>query len=102
MRGAALWSSGLRTTGTRRYRKPSSAPATPGTDAVEFMLAGATAVAVGTANFVEPRTAVRIADGLEAFCAQRGIARVSELTGALITPRTPSTVAKRDEKKGSR
>jgi dihydroorotate dehydrogenase len=42
-------------------------------DAVEFMLAGATAVAVGTANFVDPTATVRVADGLERFCAERGI-----------------------------
>jgi dihydroorotate dehydrogenase (NAD+) catalytic subunit len=52
-------------------------------DAVEFMLAGATAVAVGTANFVDPTATVRVADGLERFCAERGIARVTELTGAV-------------------
>lgn len=53
------------------------------TDAVEFMLAGATAVAVGTATFVDPRTALDIVDGLEEFCRRRGIEHVSELTGAL-------------------
>jgi dihydroorotate dehydrogenase (NAD+) catalytic subunit len=53
------------------------------TDAVEFMLAGATAVAVGTATFVDPRTALHIVDGLEEFCRRRGIEHVSELTGAL-------------------
>lgn len=52
-------------------------------DAVEFMLAGATAVAVGTANFVDPTTTVRVADGLAEFCRARGIASVSELTGAM-------------------
>lgn len=51
-------------------------------DAVEFLLAGATAVAVGTANFVDPHSAERIADGLERFCAERGIARVADLVGA--------------------
>lgn len=52
-------------------------------DAAEFMLAGATAVAVGTANFIDPAATVRIVEGLERFCAGRGIARVAELTGAL-------------------
>lgn len=52
-------------------------------DAVEFMLAGATAVAVGTANFVDPTTTVRVADGLEQYCQERGIAQVSALTAAL-------------------
>ncbi|MDO9556851.1 MAG: dihydroorotate dehydrogenase [Coriobacteriia bacterium] len=52
-------------------------------DAVEFMLAGATAVAVGTANFVDPTATMRITEGLEAFCLKRGIGRVAELTGAV-------------------
>jgi len=54
-------------------------------DAVEFMLAGASAVSVGTANFVDPTATMRVADGLSEFCRARGIARVSELTGALNT-----------------
>ncbi len=54
-------------------------------DAVEFMLVGATAVAAGTANFVDPTSAVRIVDGLEEYCREHGIAKVSELTGALET-----------------
>jgi dihydroorotate dehydrogenase (NAD+) catalytic subunit len=52
-------------------------------DAVEFMLAGATAVAVGTANFVDPTSTMRVVDGLAEYCRVRGIARVSELTGAV-------------------
>lgn len=51
-------------------------------DAVEFMLAGATAVAVGTANFIDPMATVAVVDGLERFCADRRVARVSDLTGA--------------------
>jgi dihydroorotate dehydrogenase (NAD+) catalytic subunit len=52
-------------------------------DAAEFLLAGATAVAVGTANFVDPTATMRVIDGLEQFCTSRGIASVSDLTGAL-------------------
>jgi dihydroorotate dehydrogenase (NAD+) catalytic subunit len=52
-------------------------------DAVEFMLCGATAVAVGTGNFVDPTMTMRIADGLEEFCRRRGIEAVAALTGAL-------------------
>jgi len=52
-------------------------------DAVEFMLAGASAVQVGMATFVRPDSMLRIIDGLSAFCERRGIARVAELTGAL-------------------
>jgi len=54
-----------------------------GEDAAEFMLAGAAAVAVGTANFVDPTSAGRVAAELEEFCRQQGVARVAELTGAL-------------------
>jgi dihydroorotate dehydrogenase (NAD+) catalytic subunit len=52
-------------------------------DAVEFLLAGATAVAVGTANFVDPTTSVRIVDGLLEYCRRHSVPRVAELTGAL-------------------
>lgn len=51
-------------------------------DAVEFMLAGATAVAVGTANFVDPTASVAIVDGLAQLCAARGIECVADLIGA--------------------
>jgi len=54
-----------------------------GEDAVEFMLAGASAVAVGTANFVDPTATTRIIDGLESYCVGHGIGNVSELTGAM-------------------
>ena len=52
-------------------------------DAVEFMLAGATAVQIGTASYADPRATERIAHGLEQWCARHQIARVAELTGAL-------------------
>ena len=52
-------------------------------DAVEFMLAGATAVAVGTANFVDPTTTMRVVDGLAAHCREQGVAAVRDLVGAL-------------------
>jgi len=52
-------------------------------DAVEFLLAGATAVCIGTANFIEPDTAVRIIDGLESYCRKTGVNRISSLTGGL-------------------
>ena len=54
-----------------------------GLDAVEMLLAGATAVGVGTASFLEPRAPLRILGELETWCARHGVARVSELTGAL-------------------
>ncbi|HOK65525.1 MAG TPA: dihydroorotate dehydrogenase [Anaerohalosphaeraceae bacterium] len=52
-------------------------------DAVEFLLAGASAVAVGTATFIHPDTAVRIRNGLEAYCRKHQISHISELTGGL-------------------
>jgi dihydroorotate dehydrogenase (NAD+) catalytic subunit len=54
-----------------------------GADAVEYMVAGASAVQVGTATFVNPNAMLDVIEGIEAFCARRGIARVSELTGAI-------------------
>lgn len=55
------------------------------TDAVEFLMVGAAAVAVGTASFVDPTSTVRVLDGVVEFCRERGIARVADLTGALQT-----------------
>ncbi len=58
-------------------------------DAVEFMLAGATAVQVGTASFADPRAVERLAKGLESWCRSHGVKRVSSLTRALEIPREP-------------
>jgi dihydroorotate dehydrogenase (NAD+) catalytic subunit len=52
-------------------------------DAIEFIIAGASAVAVGTWNFVEPDCALKIADGIEAYCKEKGIEQISELVGSL-------------------
>ena len=54
-----------------------------GIDAVEFMLAGATAVAVGTANFVNPTATVQVIEGIIAYCEEQGVSKVTELIGAL-------------------
>lgn len=54
-----------------------------GEDAVEMLLAGATAVGVGTVTFREPRAMMRILEELESWCLEHGVSRVSELTGAL-------------------
>ncbi len=50
-------------------------------DAVEFMLAGAAAVSVGTANFVNPLAPLEIIHGLEAYCREKGYHSVQELVG---------------------
>ena len=52
-------------------------------DAVEFMLAGATAVQVGTASYADPRATERLAKDLESWCRSHHVERVSSLTGAL-------------------
>ena len=54
-----------------------------GEDVVEFLLCGATAVQVGTANISDPMAAARIADELCAFMQEQGISSVQELIGAL-------------------
>ena len=53
-------------------------------DAVEYMLAGATAVQVGTATFLQPAAMTTIIDGLARFCERRDIARVADLVGAVV------------------
>lgn len=53
-------------------------------DAVEFMLAGATAVQVGTASYADPRAVENIANGLRKWCAENEVARVADLTGGLL------------------
>lgn len=54
-----------------------------GIDAAEFMLAGATAVAVGTANFMDPTSSVRVVNELVDYCESQGVVDVNELIGAL-------------------
>ena len=53
-------------------------------DAAEYMLAGATAVEVGTASYADPRALENIATGLRRWCERQGIAKVTSLTGGLL------------------
>jgi dihydroorotate dehydrogenase (NAD+) catalytic subunit len=55
------------------------------TDALEFLMAGATAVAVGTANFYEPQTPLRVIAGIRAFLERKGIEDVREIIGSVVT-----------------
>ncbi|MEM7408631.1 MAG: dihydroorotate dehydrogenase [Myxococcota bacterium] len=55
-------------------------------DAVKFLLCGATAVQVGTLNYLEPSLAGEIADGLVVYAERHGFARLADLTGALELP----------------
>ena len=53
------------------------------TDAIEFLLAGASAVQIGTANFIDPAVSVKVVRGIEDYCERHHIGAVSSLTGAL-------------------
>jgi len=53
-------------------------------DALEFLMAGASAVEIGTANFVNPRIGVEIVEGIEAFLEREGIENVKEIVGAAL------------------
>ena len=55
-------------------------------DAVKFMLCGASAVQVGTGNYLDPTLAGRVVEGLEAYCRRHGVARVADLVGGLERP----------------
>lgn len=52
-------------------------------DAIEFIIAGATGVAVGTANFSDPSSAVQVIDGVERWMAAKGIGSIAELRGTV-------------------
>ncbi len=56
-----------------------------GEDAAKFLLCGATAVQVGTANYTNPRAALDVAEGLEAFAESQGVTRLTDLIGGLET-----------------
>lgn len=58
-------------------------------DALEFLIAGATAVAVGTANFTSPSSAERVIDGIQAYLIKHRVKRVSDLIGSLDLSDTP-------------
>jgi dihydroorotate dehydrogenase (NAD+) catalytic subunit len=53
-------------------------------DAVEFMMAGATAVQVGTASYADPRAVENIANGMKRWCSSRNVEQVSQLTGSVL------------------
>jgi dihydroorotate dehydrogenase (NAD+) catalytic subunit len=53
------------------------------TDAIEFLLAGASAIQIGTANFINPAVTIEVLDGIKAYMEHYGVKDVAELTGAL-------------------
>lgn len=52
-------------------------------DAIEFMLAGATAIQIGTANFIDPQTSVKVVKGIEEYMSRHNIQNVNELIGGM-------------------
>lgn len=54
-----------------------------GRDALEFMMAGASAVEVGTANFIDPSVTVKIIDEIDDYCQRHGVSDVNELIGII-------------------
>jgi dihydroorotate dehydrogenase (NAD+) catalytic subunit len=53
-------------------------------DVVEFMLAGATAVEIGTASYFDPCATEKVVDELQAWCAEHNVHRLAELTGGMV------------------
>lgn len=54
------------------------------TDAIEFMLAGASAIQIGTANFIDPAISAKVAKGIVEYCERQGVEDVDELIGGMI------------------
>jgi dihydroorotate dehydrogenase (NAD+) catalytic subunit len=54
-----------------------------GVDAIEYLIVGARAVQVGTANFIDPGAAARIAREMKDFCERQGIANIADLVGTM-------------------
>ncbi|WP_286527689.1 dihydroorotate dehydrogenase [Duncaniella freteri] len=54
-----------------------------GRDAIEFMLAGATAVEIGTANFIDPAVTMKVIDYMEDYCSRHGINDINEIIGEI-------------------
>jgi len=52
-------------------------------DAIEFMLAGASAIQIGTANFIDPTVSVKVVDGINEYLDRKGFKSVTEIIGAL-------------------
>ena len=52
-------------------------------DAIEFMIAGASAVQIGTANFIDPASSEKIIDGLKLYCGQNSIKDINEIAGSI-------------------
>ncbi len=52
-------------------------------DAIEFIMAGASAIQIGTANFINPAATIDILDGITAWCENHGVERISDIIGII-------------------
>jgi dihydroorotate dehydrogenase (NAD+) catalytic subunit len=52
-------------------------------DAIEFIIAGASAVAIGTASFIEPGCTIKIIEGIKKYCARNNISNMKDIVGSL-------------------
>jgi dihydroorotate dehydrogenase (NAD+) catalytic subunit len=57
------------------------------TDAIEFILAGASAIQVGTASFIDPQASLKILEGIENYLVKKGFSDIKDITGILNRPR---------------
>ncbi len=55
----------------------------PACDALEFIMAGASAVQIGTANFIDPAVSQKVVEGLEAYCRDHGLASLEPIRGII-------------------
>lgn len=61
-------------------------------DAIEFLIVGASAIQVGTANYIDPATGVKIAEGIKSFGEEQRLTDVADLIGTLRAGKTPSVI----------
>ncbi|MFI5253693.1 MAG: dihydroorotate dehydrogenase [Bacteroidota bacterium] len=61
-------------------------------DAIEFLMVGASAIQIGTANFIDPAAGIHVAEGIEAYCESQKIENVCSLTGSLQTTKGRSVL----------
>ena len=52
-------------------------------DAIEFMMVGASAIQIGTVNFINPKAGMEIIEGMEDFCRREGIKNINEIVGCI-------------------
>lgn len=63
-------------------------------DAIEFMIAGARAIQIGTANFIDPTTPLQVISGIVKYCEENKIEDINELVGSLIIETSPQEILK--------